>query len=108
MRSNGKNRDYTFGRTIIPEDPVGCGCTVLCICLKNLLSVGAFQTHIFMGLKARMPRIRCQELDGLFDNLVTFPLGGSAFKKIVGLACLRCPLQFKQKRLTLQGVKINF
>jgi len=39
-----------------------------------------------------MPRIRCQELDGLFDSLVTFPLGGSNFKQIVSLTCLRCPL----------------
>jgi hypothetical protein len=50
VRGNGKNRDYAFRRTVIPEDPIGCGCTLLCICLKNLLSVRALQTHIFMGL----------------------------------------------------------
>ena len=92
MRGNGKNGDYAFGRTIIPEDSIGGGCTLLCICLKNLFSVRAFQTHIFMSLEAIMPRIHCQELEGLFDSLVTFPLGGSAFKQIAGFTCLRCPL----------------
>jgi len=92
VRSNGKNRDYAFGRTVIPEDSIGCGCALLCICLKNILPVRTFQTDIFMGLEAGMPRVRCQELDGLFDSLVTFPLGGSTFKQIVGFTCLRCPL----------------
>jgi len=92
MGSYGKNGDYAFGRTVIPEDPVGCGCSLLCICLENLLSVRTFQTDIFMGLEAIMPGIHRQKLDGLFDSLVTFPPGGSAFKQMVGLTCLRCPL----------------
>lgn len=82
MRSNGENGDYAFGRTVIPEDSIGCGCSLLCIRLKNLLSVWTFQTDIFVGLEAGMPGIRGQELDGLFDSMVTFLLGGSAFKQI--------------------------
>jgi len=89
---NGKNGDYTFGRTVVPEDPIGGGCTLLGIRLKNLLPVGSFQTDIFMGLEAGMPGIHRQELDGLSDSLVMFALGGIFFKQIIGFACLRCPL----------------
>ncbi len=57
VRGNGKNCDYAFGRAIIPEDSIGCGCALLGIRLKNLLSVRTFKTDIFMGLEAIMPRI---------------------------------------------------
>ena len=57
VRYNRNNCDYTLGRTIIPKDPIGCGCSLLCICLKNFLSMRALQAHIFMGLEAIMPRI---------------------------------------------------
>jgi hypothetical protein len=90
--SYGENGDYAFGRTVIPEDSVGFGRALLRIRLKNLLPVRTLQTHIFMGLEAKMPRIRCQELDGLFDSSVTFSLGGRTFEPVIGFTCLRCPL----------------
>jgi len=92
VRGNGKNCDYAFRRTVIPEDSISGGCSLLCIRLKNLLSAGTLQTHIFMRLEAGMPGVRGQELDGLFDSLVTFALGGSIFEQIVGPTCLRRPL----------------
>lgn len=57
MRRYCNDSDLVFRRTVIPEDSV-CGRRgLLCICLKDLLTLGAFQSGKFMGLEAWVSRV---------------------------------------------------
>jgi len=77
---NREDRDLISIGAVAPENPIGAGSAILCVCFEYflILIVGMGQRMILVGFKARMARVSREKLDA-FEDLFEEALGLGGF-----------------------------
>jgi len=76
MGCYGDDRNQFSLGAIIPENPVGAGCLLLDIGLKDLFSFRSFQRAKFVGTQGRMAQVAFKKPQTFSDSLKGISFGG--------------------------------
>ena len=89
MRCYRDDRNHSSLRSIIPENPVGTRCFLLCICFEDLFPIRPFEGSKFVGVQRRMTEVGFKKPKAFPDGLEDIPFRRVVFNLLkidVGLA----------------------
>ncbi len=76
----GDDRDHSFPRAIIPEDPAGARCFLLGVGFEDFFTVWPLKGSKFVRVQRGMPQVGLKQSEAFPDGFKDIPLRGVVLK----------------------------